>query len=114
MTIAELWARVVALSDEHKWLTSAAHAVEGVLIHHLPVWLICSMVMPSHTAHIVGAVSSIQHFYGREKRDNERKKKIPNAEPWRGWFPWQWSWNTQIDLYYPTAASLLIVVLAHL
>lgn len=107
------WQRTANLAKDYKILSGLAHVVEGVLVWQLVTALIfLAFGWRWGEALLFGAIACSFHFWGREKRDFENKFDVPISQPWRGFLPFRWHKDAQLDFYLPTTASFFLVFLA--
>jgi len=88
-----------------RWRASVMHLLEMWLVI-LPVWLI--------TDSRPAAAAAVVAWYWSRKMTEVRALASPGnlSAAWnKGWLPWQWPHDLQLDFYLPTAAVLFLNIL---
>lgn len=93
--------------------TPLEHAFASVLIYMVVSLTLVVVGVPRLAADFCGVGAAIAAFFGREHAQAESKlrKEFGDGAVLRAFLFWRWDWPSQMDLYCPVAAVLLIWLL---
>jgi hypothetical protein len=92
--------------SNQRLLLSFSHILSGFISFALGVLLTQSLW--------IGTLLVFVYFWSREKCQYQYliKKDKPTYTVWnKGWFPWEWDFASQLDLYIPVGFYTLISLL---
>ena len=90
--------------------TPLEHAFVAVVIYLIVSIVLLVVGIPRLAADFCGAGAAIAAFFGREHAQAEAKlrKEFSNKAVLRAFMFWRWDWPSQMDLYAPIMAVLII------